>query len=94
MKTDFRKWLPVIVMAVAVGGAFTTHAMNEKAEMDDIVPGRIHSSDSQEACVIKEDCTTTVTGNLCTVDYVENGEPLFMKEGNQCTQALYTPIQQ
>ncbi|MCX2680641.1 DUF6520 family protein [Galbibacter sp. EGI 63066] len=94
MRTDLKKWLPVMIMAVAVAGAFTTHAMSVKAEADDLVDGRIHSSDPQEPCAVKEECTTTVTGNVCTVDYIDNGTPLFLKVGSQCTQELYRPIQQ
>lgn len=93
MKTDFRKWLPVIVMAVAVGGAFTTHAMNEKAESNAIVTGHIKTGDMLEPCKESIECTTVDTGINCTVEYEGDQVQLYELESpGVCNNPLFRPL--
>lgn len=93
MKTDFRKWLPVIVMAVAVGGAFTTHAMNEKAETNTLVQGYIQVNGDEANCQEPETCTT-LEGETCTVEINGSQEQLYGKDvAGNCNIQLFRPGQ-
>jgi len=93
MKTDFRKWLPVIVMTVAVAGAFTTHAMNLNEEKAALVDGYIQPTNPTEECEKSDVCSTVDNGIECTVGYINGGTPLFKIDGNQCIETLYRPQQ-
>ncbi|MEJ4088628.1 DUF6520 family protein [Galbibacter orientalis] len=90
MKTDFRKWLPIIVLGVAIGGAFTTHAMSEKAETNALVQGYLQINNSETECEESDMCLNTQTEIDCTV----GGEQVFGKnEFGECTIKLYRPEQ-
>lgn len=93
MKTDLKKWLPVMIMAVAVAGAFTTHAMSLKEAKATIVDGYIQPNNPAEECEKDNQCSTVESTELCTVGYISGGTPLFQLEGNQCIKQLYRPEQ-
>ncbi len=81
-----------MVMVVAATGAFTTNAMNLKAEKSALEPGFIQPDNPEEECEISTTCTSENTGVDCTVDYNPAGEKLYHLEGNECTQKLYRPV--
>ncbi|WP_456866776.1 DUF6520 family protein [Galbibacter sp. BG1] len=95
MKTDFlKKLLPVMIMAIAVIGAFTTHAMETKAEIVAIENGYVQLDPAGAQCELDMEtaCTSTITNELCTVDYRPSGNQLFKKdESGNCTIQLYRP---
>ena len=94
MKTDFRKWLPVIAMTVAVGGAFTTHAMSEKTYRNAVKPAYHQLNGENVDCIeVAANCSEIVSGTQCTIGDIPNGTPLFNLVGEQCTQPLYRPEQ-
>jgi hypothetical protein len=93
MKTNFVKQVvPVAVFALAIAGAFTTHAMNERSKTTAIVPGYIKLNPQGTSCEQRDLCSTVNTGNICTVGQVPGGTQLFDKNSaNQCTVPLYRP---
>ena len=93
MKTISRKWLPAFIFAIATIGAFSTHAMSLKAKDAAIVQRHIKLNPAGTSCQQADDCSTVETDYICTVNYEEDGTPLFLEEGNQCTVQLYRPEQ-
>jgi hypothetical protein len=93
MKSKFKKLLPVMVMAVAVAGAFSTHAMGEKAKQDDLVTGYIRSDELGIQCSPDNTlCSEIESDVLCKVNYSSSGAQLFqMDASGRCTQPLYRP---
>lgn len=90
MKTEFRKWLPIIVMIIAATGAFTTHAMNVKAETNALVQGYLQINNSETECEESDMCLNTQTEIDCTV----SGDQVYGKdEFGECTIKLYRPEQ-
>lgn len=93
MKNRFKKLLPVIIMAVAVAGAFSTHAMDEKAEWADLENGYIKLDPEGMSCARSSTvCTTENTGVQCRVGHNPSGAPLFrIDASNSCVEPLYQP---
>jgi hypothetical protein len=93
MKTRFRKLLPVLIMAVAVAGAFSTHAMDKKAEMATLVTGYIKLNPSGSACQSNSTtCQIEGTGTVCRVNYNPASAQIFRKDASgNCAVALYRP---
>ncbi|MBN1183697.1 MAG: hypothetical protein JXB49_15505 [Bacteroidales bacterium] len=93
MKSRFKKLLPVMVMAVAVAGAFSTHAMDKRAERADLVNGYIKLNSMGTSCQAESStvCTTENTGEQCKVGYSSSGDDLFLIEAGRCIQPLYRP---
>jgi len=88
MKTDFRKWLPVMVMTVAAAGAFTTNAMSVKANDHDLVQGFVRINNSETNCVESDECLNVHTEIDCMVD----GTQVYAKdEFGSCNIKLYRP---
>ncbi len=93
MKSKLKKLLPVIVVAVAVAGALSTHAMNQKAGQATLVNGYIQLDPEGMSCQQSStQCTTVNTGVQCTVGYSSSGAQLFrIDSDNSCIQPLYKP---
>jgi hypothetical protein len=93
MKTNFIKQLiPVAVFALAIAGAFTTHAMNEHSKTFTIVTGYIRLDPDGNECEQQDDCSTINNGILCRVGYVPAGAQLYGKNfAGKCTQTVYRP---
>jgi len=93
MKTNFKNWLPAVMIAIATIGAFSTHAMTLKESNATLVEGYQQINNSPTNCDEKNMCSTINNGIVCTVDYEEDGAPLFRLEGATCNQELYRPEQ-
>lgn len=93
MKTSFMKQLiPVVVFALAIASAFTTHAMNERSKTFTIVPGYVRLDQVGDKCEQHDDCSTINNGILCTVGYVPTGAQLYgYNVAGRCTVQLYRP---
>jgi len=78
---------PVAVVALAIAGAFSTHAMEKKRAAFDPLQGYRHISVS-EPCRAVDMCSFT-EGEICTV----SGNQLFGKtsETSPCTVVLFKP---
>ncbi len=93
MKTNFKNWLPAVMIAIATIGAFGTHAMNLKETRATLVQGYQQINNSPTDCDEKNTCSTINNGIVCRVDYEEEGAPLFRLQGVTCNQELYYPEQ-
>jgi hypothetical protein len=93
MKTNFVKQVvPVAVFALAIAGAFTTHAMNERSRTTAPVQGYIKLNPQGTSCEQRDLCSTVNNGFICTVGQVPTGTQLFAKNSaNQCTLPVYRP---
>jgi len=93
MKRRIKFLLSAILMAIAVAGAFTTHAMSQKAKESSIVNGYVKLNPMGTSCEQSPtECTTVNTGVICTVDHDPSGAQLFLIESNgSCTQPLFRP---
>lgn len=93
MKVNFAKQvMPVAVFALAIAGAFTTHAMNERSKTLALVPGFVKLDPNGDECEEHDECSTVNTGNICTVGYSSAGAQLYDKNSaEQCTIPLYRP---
>jgi hypothetical protein len=93
MKTNFVKQVaPVAVFALAIAGAFTTHAMNERSRTIAPVQGYVRLNPQGTACEEHDMCSTINNGIVCTVGLVPTGAQLFAKNpAGQCTQVIYRP---
>ncbi|WP_202704238.1 DUF6520 family protein, partial [Flavobacterium sp. UGB4466] len=85
--------LPVAVFALAIAGAFTTHAMNSYSKTVDPVQGYLRLNPQGTSCEEQDDtCTTDNTGIVCTVDYNPTGAQLFGKNpAGKCVQTIFRP---
>lgn len=93
MKTNFVKQVvPVAVFALAIAGAFTTHAMNERSRTIAPVQGYVKLNPQGTSCEQHDMCSTINTGNICTVGLVPSGAQLFGKNSaGQCSVQIYRP---
>lgn len=93
MKTNFVKQVvPVAVFALAIAGAFTTHAMNERSRTIAPVQGYVKLNPQGTSCEQHDMCSTINTGNICTVGLVPSGAQLFGKNlAGQCSVQIYRP---
>jgi hypothetical protein len=93
MKTNFVKQVvPVAVFALAIAGAFTTHAMNERSKTVAPIQGYIKLNPQGTSCEQSDQCSTVNNGNVCTVGSVSGGTQLFGKNSaNQCSLPVYRP---
>ena len=72
MKTIFSKQvvIPAAVFALAIAGAFTTHAMNQRSKSETPAQGYLRLNPQGTACTEQDDeCQIENTGIVCTVDY-------------------------
>ncbi|WP_202704133.1 DUF6520 family protein [Flavobacterium sp. UGB4466] len=93
MKTNLAKQvLPVAVFALAIAGAFTTHAMNVRAKSMAPTQGYLKLNPQGTSCEQKDMCSTINNGIVCTVGLVPSGAQLFAKNSaNQCVQPTFRP---
>jgi hypothetical protein len=93
MKTNFVKQVvPVAVFALAIAGAFTTHAMTERSKTIAPVQGYVKLNPQGTSCEAHDLCSTANNGIICTVGLVPSGAQLFAKNSaNQCTLQVYRP---
>ena len=82
-----------MVMAVAVAGAFSTHAMDKKAERADLVNGYIQLDPEGMSCQWSSTkCSTIESSVLCTVGHDPSGTQLFRIDASgSCVRPLYQP---
>jgi hypothetical protein len=93
MKTNFVKQvIPVAVFALAIAGAFTTHAMSERSKTAAPAQGYLKLNPQGTSCEQRDLCSTINNGIVCTVGLVPSGAQLFAKNSaNQCTVPIYRP---
>jgi hypothetical protein len=93
MKTNFVKQVvPVAVFALAIAGAFTTHAMNERSKTMLPAQGYIKLNPQGTSCDQRDMCSTVNNGIVCTVGLIPSGTQLFGKNSaNQCTVPIFKP---
>jgi hypothetical protein len=93
MKTNFVKQVvPVAVFALAIAGAFTTHAMNERSKTMLPARGYVKLNPQGTACEEHDMCSTVNNGIVCTVGLIPSGAQLFGKNSNgQCTVSIFRP---
>jgi hypothetical protein len=93
MKTNFVKQVvPVAVFALAIAGAFTTHAMNERSRTMAPAQGYIKLNPQGTSCEQRDMCSSVNNGIVCTVGQVPGGTQLFAKNSNgQCVQTTFRP---
>lgn len=93
MKAIFVKQvLPVAVFALAIAGAFTTHAMNERSKTAAPVQGYTKLNLEATSCEAHDMCSTTNNGTICRVGLVPSGAQLFGKNSaNECVIPVYRP---
>lgn len=93
MKTNFAKQvLPVAVFALAIAGAFTTHAMNGRSRTAAPIQGYQKLNPQGTSCEQKDMCSTINNGTVCTVGLNPSGAQLFAKNSaNNCVQPVYRP---
>ena len=93
MKTSFMKQvIPVAVFALAIAGAFTTHAMSEHSKTLAPVQGYLRLDPEGDECEERDECSTVNNGIICRVGYVPTGAQLYGKNAAQkCTQVVYRP---
>ena len=94
MKSRLKKLLPAIIMAIAVAGAFSTHAMDQKAAWADLEKGYIQLDPEGMSCAQSStDCTNDITGVQCRVNHSSSGTPLFSVDASgSCAVPLYQPL--
>ena len=93
MKTSFMKQVvPVAVFALAIAGAFTTHAMNERSKLLEPVPGFVKLDPNGDECEEHDECSTINNGIICRVGYSPAGAQLYGENSaGQCTLPVYRP---
>ncbi|WP_149207346.1 DUF6520 family protein [Flavobacterium johnsoniae] len=94
MKSKFAKQvLPVAVFALAIAGAFTTNAMNQRSKAATPAQGYLKLNPQGSNCQEQDDeCQIENTGNVCTVDLNPTGAQLFGKNSaGNCVQTIYRP---
>jgi hypothetical protein len=94
MKTNLAKQvLPVAVFALAIAGAFTTHAMNQRSKAATPAEAYLRLNPQGTTCEEQDDaCQIENTGIVCTVDYNPTGAQLFGKNpAGNCVQTIYRP---
>jgi hypothetical protein len=94
MKSKFAKQvLPVAVFALAIAGAFTTHAMNQRSKAAAPIQGYLKLNPQGNSCEEQDDeCSTENNGIVCTVDLSPAGAQLFGKNAaGNCVQTIYRP---
>ncbi|MFW0739953.1 DUF6520 family protein [Flavobacterium sp. T12S277] len=93
MKTNFAKQvLPVAVFALAVAGAYTTHAMNVRSKAAAPIRGYIKLNPEATSCEEHDMCSTTNNGTICRVGLLPTGAQLFGKNSaNECKVPVYKP---
>jgi hypothetical protein len=93
MKTSFMKQLiPIAVFALAIAGAFTTHAMNERSKTFALVQGYARLDPQGDECEEHDECSTAGNGYVCTIGYTPAGAQLFgINSAGRCTIPVYRP---
>jgi hypothetical protein len=93
MKTNFMKQVvPVAVFALAIAGAFTTHAMSEHSKTLAPVQGYLRLDPEGDECEERDECSTVNNGIVCTVGLVPAGAQLYGKNSaDNCTIPIYRP---
>ncbi|MEZ0181904.1 DUF6520 family protein [Flavobacterium sp.] len=93
MKSKFAKQvLPVAVFALAIAGAFTTHAMNERSKKAAPIQGYVKLNDQGNSCEQADECSTTNNGIVCRVDLDPAGAQLFgLNAAGDCVRTIYRP---
>jgi hypothetical protein len=93
MKVNFAKQvIPVAVFALAIAGAFTTHAMSEHSKKLAPVDGFIRLDPEGDECEQSNQCSTVNNSIVCTVGLVPAGAQLYGKNSaDKCTKVIYRP---
>ena len=93
MKVNFAKQvIPVAVFALAIAGAFTTHAMSERSKAFAPVQGYLRLDPNGDTCQVKDECSTVNNGIVCTVGLEDVAPQLFGKNSaGKCTEPIYRP---
>jgi hypothetical protein len=93
MKTIFMKQvLPVAVFVLAIAGAFTTHAMNERSKTLAPVQGFLRLDPNGNTCQVQDECSTVNNGIVCTVGLEDDAPQLYGKNSaEKCTVPIYRP---
>jgi len=92
MKTSFMKQvIPVAVFALAIAGAFTTHA-EEHSKTLAPVQGYLRLDPNGDTCQIQDECSTVNNGIVCTVGFEDDAPQLWGKNSSEkCTVPIYRP---
>lgn len=90
MKTTFlKKVMPVVLLVVAFVGAFSSNAMNKRAERSTNVQGFVKLNPLGTECDTPEMCST-IEDEICTVGNVTGATQLWGKNDNdRCIVELY-----
>ena len=63
---NFKKWIPMGLFALAIAGAFSTHAMSRSSKAVAVFPGYTKGNLAGTICNTSIDCTSE-PGELCMV---------------------------
>ena len=93
MKTNFIKQiLPLAAFGVALAGAFSTNAMNSRANTAAPIQGFTQLNEDATECEQHDVCSTINNGQVCRVGLVPSGARLWGKNDNQeCKRVVYMP---
>lgn len=91
MKTDFRKFVPAVLILAATAGAVSTNAMTRSSRMVTNSAGFIQLNPQGTVCQSSTMCSDQ-QGDLCTVSSLPGGTPLWHKDADgKCIVRAYRP---
>lgn len=90
MKTlILRKYLPIAVVAIGIGGAFATTSMQSASKA---APKDGFTRNSSNKCTaIQVECSDVDSGTMCRVSYPSGAIAYDKVANNNCLQPLYRP---
>lgn len=93
MKKLVKNGLPALIMAIAVAGAFSTHAMDKEAKKATLVTGYVQLNPAGTSCQANDtECTDVENPVQCTVNHSSSGSEIFqMDDSGRCILPLYQP---
>lgn len=90
MRNTFKVILPALAFTLASAAAVNTHSAKVKeTKKSTEIFGYIHNPNSENCQEVSVDCTTTNTGQNCTVSEMDSRRVWEKNEANACTENLY-----